>query len=286
MDRRIHIALAALIAVTVVALLTGVVGQAAAFLTGDREHIRRSLAGLGLAAPFASIGLNVLQGVVAPIPGFVVPFINGMVFGTWPGMLITWIGGIAAASACFGISRTFGRGVAEGMCRRFVAMERANHLIERHGLGAIVLARSLPGMPFDAFSYLGGLSRVSYRRFVLGTAIGSAPHALAYSLMGSHLAVPLWMGLALTPLVGLTVAAIHCGVRRARRTPAAAVVQVADSPSAPALTVGLAFAPTRGSCRPSRVPAPASNCAPRAARCPTGWRASGHARTARPALAV
>ncbi len=268
LDRRAIIAAALLGALLVAAILTGALARVTEILSGDREEIRASLAGLGAAAPFASIGLNVLQGVIAPIPGFVVPFINGMVFGTWAGMLITWIGGIAAASACFGISRTIGRGIAERLCRRSAAMERANQVLERHGLGAIILARSLPGMPFDAFSYLGGLSRVSYRTFALGTAVGSAPHALAYSLLGSHLSVPLWMGLAVTPLVGVAVALVHWTVTRARR----AVTRRATT-AAPTITVTQAIPSRRRPC-PTPASVTPAGCAARVAVCPTGW-ASG-----------
>jgi len=268
MDRRLHLLVLAVLSLVTLGMLTGIAGQVADVLSGDREHIRASLAGLGVAAPFASIALNVVQGVVAPIPGFVVPFINGMVFGTWAGMFITWIGGIAAASACFGISRTFGRGLAERLCVRYSAMERANDTLERHGLSAIIVARSLPGMPFDAFSYLGGLSRVSYRRFALGTAIGSAPHALAYSLMGSHLSVPLWMGLALTPVIGLAVAGAHWAVSRLRRGAAARrTTPVAETASRP-----VPAAPARRGCA-DRLPVTAPSCRPRrGARGIDAWR--------------
>ncbi len=49
-------------------------------------------------------------------------------------------------------------------------------------------------MPFDAFSYLGGMSRVRPGQLVLGAAIGPAPHALA---------VPLPVGLLLPPTLDL-----------------------------------------------------------------------------------
>ncbi len=196
--------------------ILGPLGDAVRLLSADPQDVRATLAGLGPLAPFASIGLNVLQAVLAPVPGFIVPFVNGVVFGTVWGTIVTWVGGVAAAAVCFAIARTVGRRFAERLCNRSRMLENANEAIERHGLPAVVIARLLPGMPFDAFSYMGGLTRVRFSTFVLGTAIGSLPHALAYSLIGAHLSVPLWVGLAVMPIVGLMVGGAHWGVSRIR----------------------------------------------------------------------
>lgn len=189
----------------------------AAIVAGDRESARTALLALGPLAPVASVVLNVVQGVLAPIPGFVVPYVNGVVFGAMWGGLLSWIGGIGAASACFAIARTFGRGFAERMCRSHTTLDHANRVLRDHGLWAVVLARLLPGMPFDAFSYLGGLTRVRFSQFVVGTAIGSAPHAYLYAVVGEYLDVPMWLGLVATPLLGLLTAGVHLAVRGVRR---------------------------------------------------------------------
>lgn len=211
---------AATAAALLVALWTlGPLSGAVALLTAGPDDVRAALTEFGSFAPLASIGLNVLQGVIAPIPGFVVPFVNGIVFGAFWGAIVTWVGGIAAAAACFTISRTVGRRFAERVCRRSRTLENVNGMLEKHGLPAIVIARLLPGMPFDAFSYVGGLTRLRFSTFIAGTAIGSLPHAIVYSLVGAHLAVPLWAGLAVMPVIGLSVAGIHRIVSRLRTAP-------------------------------------------------------------------
>ncbi len=232
-------------AAVAVALLTllwiaGPLSGAVALLTAGPDDVRAALTELGPFAPFASIGLNVVQGVIAPIPGFVIPFVNGVVFGTFWGTIVTWVGGIAAAAACFAIARTVGRRFAERMCRRSRTLEAANRTLEKHGLPAIVIARLLPGMPFDAFSYMGGLTRLRFSTFVAGTAIGSLPHAVAYALVGAHLAVPLWVGLAVMPVVGLAVAGVHWTVSRLR------TLAGSDGPTAPVATGSASPGPSVG----------------------------------------
>lgn len=184
---------------------------------GDRETLREMLLGFGIFAPLASILINVAQAVVAPIPGFVVPFVNGAVFGTWWGMLITWIGGIAAASTCFWIARTFGRRLAERICNQSRFADSLNRKLERHSFVAIVLARIIPGVPFDFLSYFVGLTKVRFTPFVAATAVGSAPHALIYAFMGSSLHIPLWLGVLMTPALGILYAGGKLGVSGMRR---------------------------------------------------------------------
>src|SRR5438067_11455186 len=77
-----------------------------AFASGEREPIRAWLDSLGALAPLASLALAVTQAVIAPLPGFVIPYLNGVTFGIWPGALLTWVGGMLGAAACFGLSRT------------------------------------------------------------------------------------------------------------------------------------------------------------------------------------
>ena len=199
-----------------------------ALAAGDRETVRDMLLGFGAFAPIASILLNVAQAVVAPVPGFVVPFVNGVVFGTWEGMLITWIGGIAAASTCFWISRKFGARFAERFCSESGFAKNLNDKLERHAFIAIVMARLVPGVPFDFLSYFVGLTKVPYRAFVVATAIGSAPHAFLYAYMGSSLEIPLWMGILMTPALGLA----YAGGKRVYRLvrPATAAIEAATSP--------------------------------------------------------
>jgi len=189
---------------------------------GDKETLRDMILGFGVFAPVASIALNVMQAVVAPVPGFVVPFVNGAVFGTWWGMAITWAGGIAASASCFWIARTFGRRFAERICRQFGIADEINRRLERHAFVAIFLGRFVPGVPFDFLSYFVGLTRVRFATFITATALGSAPHAFVYAFMGASLEIPLWVGVLMTPALGLVYAAVKYGVRAlraARRRP-------------------------------------------------------------------
>lgn len=212
---------------------------------GDKETLRHMILGFGVLAPIASIALNVGQAVLAPIPGFVVPFVNGAVFGTWWGMIVTWIGGVAASAACFWIARTFGRRFAERICSQFTIADEVNRRIERHAFAAIFLGRLVPGVPFDFLSYFVGLTRVRFSTFTLATALGSIPHAFLYALMGSSLEIPLWLGVLMTPALGLAYAGVKWAITaiRARRAPADGRIGITEA-------VPFAVSAARGSLTP------------------------------------
>jgi uncharacterized membrane protein YdjX (TVP38/TMEM64 family) len=218
---RSPVALAAVALVLLVALAATVVPGTSdavrALAGGDRESLRDGLAGLGALAPLASVALNVTQAVIAPIPGFIVPYVDGAIFGTWYGAVVTWVGGIAGAMACFGLSRSIARRRVARWCARSRHVEAISTRLERHGGVATMLVRLLPGSPFDLVSYAAGLTAIRTRSFLWGTAAGSAPHALAYAWLGSSLDVPIWAGLAVTPLVGLVYIAAVASARAALR---------------------------------------------------------------------
>jgi uncharacterized membrane protein YdjX (TVP38/TMEM64 family) len=250
-------------------------GSFTAMAGGDKDALRAMILSFGAFAPIASILLNIAQAVLAPIPGFVVPFVNGAVFGVWWGMLITWVGGIAAASTCFWIARTFGKGFAHKICSQFKIADEINAKLERHAFVALISARLIPGVPFDFLSYFVGLTRVKYTPFVVATAIGSAPHAYLYAVMGDKLHIPLWIGVLMTPALGLVFAAVKYVVGMVRRTrtpidiPEIVVIPtpaVAGRPRALALAQWVGTIPT-ATCASSRaVPMPTWATSPTVSR--------------------
>jgi uncharacterized membrane protein YdjX (TVP38/TMEM64 family) len=235
---RVGVALLAMAGALLLALLLSpdLRGIAWAFAAGEREPLRAWLDGLGPLAPLASIGLSVTQAVIAPLPGFIIPYLNGVTFGIWPGALLTWIGCMLGAAACFGLSRTAARPLAAWICERCRPADRAREQVERrmerHGGVTILVLRLIPGAPGDFISYFAGLTGLRWRPFLWGTALGSVPNAIAYSAVGAELALPLWAGIAIGPIVGAAWMAAARLVRRLRRPAPAPSVVAAEAAGA------------------------------------------------------
>ncbi|HET7824154.1 MAG TPA: TVP38/TMEM64 family protein [Anaeromyxobacter sp.] len=145
-----------------------------------RDYVR----GFGAWAPLASAALMVLQAVVAPLPAFVVTFANGLLFGWVRGALLSWSSAMVGAALCFWIARALGRPAVERLVGGAAVIERADRFFARHGDRAILVARLLPFVPFDAVSYGAGLTSTGFWAFLLATGIGQIPATLVYSYLG------------------------------------------------------------------------------------------------------
>ncbi|HSB20277.1 MAG TPA: TVP38/TMEM64 family protein [Anaeromyxobacteraceae bacterium] len=148
------------------------------------DAFRSYLLGFGPWAPLASAALMVLQSLVAPLPAFVVTFANGLLFGWARGALLSWSSAMVGAALCFWIARALGRPAVERLAGGGAAVERADRFFERHGERAILLARLLPFVPFDAVSYAAGLTTTGFRPFLVATGLGQIPATLLYSYLG------------------------------------------------------------------------------------------------------
>lgn len=208
------------------ALLIAFREPALAVVAGDPHLLADAVARWGPLAPLAAVSANVVQAVVAPIPGTAVVFLNGALFGLWTGALLNWVGGIAGALACFGIARTVARPWAARLIARSPRLESAAaRLGDADGGSAgwgVAVSRFVPGAPFDLISYASGAVGIRAWPFVWGTALGSAPHALAYAALGTSLAVPLWAGLLATSTAAgvFSLVARAVGRRRLVQSPA------------------------------------------------------------------
>ena len=124
---------------------------------GNVDALGDRLATYGLWGPVISLGVMVLQGILAPLPAFVVTFANGLAFGAFAGWLISLVGHVLASSVCFALARRLGRRRVES----FVStrgLDSAYQWLERWGPHAVFLTRLVPGISFDAISYAAGLT--------------------------------------------------------------------------------------------------------------------------------
>src|SRR5918997_358456 len=186
---------------------------------GDIAGLRDYIVSFGLWAPVASCFLMVLQALVAPVPSFLITFANGLAFGVFWGWLLSLFGHVLAAAVCFWISRALGRGPVEVFVGR-TGLESADRWFARWGVYAVFVGRLIPGVAFDVISYAAGLTRMSFRNFLIATTLGILPQTFLYSYLGRQAPeyVALFMITSTLVVAGVvTVAVIR--YRRERRRP-------------------------------------------------------------------
>lgn len=122
----------------------------------------------------AFFGLQVLQVVLAPIPGQLVAFAGGAVFGFWKGLAITMAGVEVGSLAAILLARRFGRPAVDRFVPASAAQKFSYLLNDRSGAGFFALFL-LPAVPDDALCFLAGLTSVPLRRMMGLCLLGRLP---------------------------------------------------------------------------------------------------------------
>jgi uncharacterized membrane protein YdjX (TVP38/TMEM64 family) len=138
---------------------------------------------LGFIGIFLFIAIMGIQGLLVPIPSEVVLLATGIIWGWFLGGIMGIIGSMAAASLCFYVSRRGGRPLA----KKFIGekgIDMADDLIRKYGIKAIIVSRLIPFISFDVISYASGLVDIDFKRYTIGTLIGSIFRAFFYSILG------------------------------------------------------------------------------------------------------
>ncbi|MGH3086346.1 MAG: TVP38/TMEM64 family protein [Rubrobacteraceae bacterium] len=155
-------------------------------LLTDRGRVRQAVEEFGPMAPVVYVSLLVLQAVLAPLPAPAVAAAGGYTFGAFWGFVLTWVGVLIGGALCFGVSRLFGREYVT----RNERLEGLDRRVEEHGAIIVFVLRLIPLVSFDAISYAAGLTGISFWKFFLATALGSAPGAFVFVYLGGALPGP------------------------------------------------------------------------------------------------
>lgn len=152
----------------------------------DRDQVEQFVAAFGRGAPLAFITLQVLQVVLAPVPGEATGFIGGYIFGTARGFVYSSLALAAGSWINFAIGRFVGRRYV----RRWIPtdkMARFDHLLKRQGLIVLLILFIFPGFPKDYLCLFLGITEIPIKAFLLIACIGRMPGTFMLSLQGEYL---------------------------------------------------------------------------------------------------
>ncbi len=152
----------------------------------NRDELVAAMNSLGPWAPFFYIQLQILQTVVAPIPGQIVGGVGGFLFGNW-GILWTTIGSIIGFWLVFAIARKFGRPLLEKIFKKS-AIDKFDFIINARGSALIIFAIFLlPGFPDDIVCYIAGLTKLSMKKLMVISILGRFPTIVVTNMIGAGL---------------------------------------------------------------------------------------------------
>jgi uncharacterized membrane protein YdjX (TVP38/TMEM64 family) len=169
-----------LLAMAIALLLGGVL--AVVVLGGDLAAVRRAVAASGAWGPVVYVVLHVLVTLV-PVPKNLLAGIAGVLFGLTAGIALSWTASMVSALVGFYLARRLGRDAVEELTGPRV--ETVRRILHEHGRLSVVIARLTPVVPFTVVNYAAGISPVTRRDYLLGTAVGVLPGTVAYVAVGA-----------------------------------------------------------------------------------------------------
>jgi uncharacterized membrane protein YdjX (TVP38/TMEM64 family) len=156
------------------------------YFLSDREKISVYIEGFGPAAPLVFILVQILQVLLAPIPGEATGFVGGYLFGVTKGFLFSSIALSIGSIINFGIGRFLGRRyVRKVIPPKYLA--RFDRVAGRAGVLIVFMLFVFPGFPKDYMCLFLGLSSLPFKIFFLMTTIGRMPGTFILSLQGAML---------------------------------------------------------------------------------------------------
>ena len=138
----------------------------------------------GAVAVWVFLGVQVLQVVVAPIPGQFVGMAGGFVFGFWRGLVLNVAGNALGSLTAMLLTRVFG----ERVMRPFVParlQEKFDATMQRGGLANFFMLYLLPGLPKDAICFMAGLTRFPLWKLMLANTLGRLPGLMVLTFTGA-----------------------------------------------------------------------------------------------------
>lgn len=153
-------------------------------------------------------GLQLLQVIVAFIPGEVTAVAAGMLYGPWLGGLLILIGGAIASAIVYWIVHSLGAPFVRDMVP-LSFMEKFREY-ERSGKFDIIVfvLFLIPGLPKDIFTYIVGLTDMKCLTFVVLSTIARAPGVLVTTYAASGLATGNYLESAIIFAVAAVIAIV------------------------------------------------------------------------------
>ena len=149
------------------------------------EKLKAYIESLGAWGLLMMFFVQISQIVVALIPGEVVEFVAGALYGWFWGLIFCTVGIIVGQLIIFQIVRILGKGFVEKVAGSKLMQKYAFLHDEKKLKTIIFFLFFIPGTPKDMLTYIVPLTKVKLRDFLILTAIARIPSVLSSTFAGA-----------------------------------------------------------------------------------------------------
>lgn len=154
-----------------------------------------------------SIAVSILLGTiinVSGLPTVVFSGANGLIFGFWPGVALSWVSEVLGAVVAFVLARPLLEKGASRVVERRPGWQKAYEFTAKRGFWTVFVARLLPFSPSGLINVAAAAGKISFRDYIAATALGKIPSIIAEVYLGRDLLfaanhttrIILWIALA------------------------------------------------------------------------------------------
>lgn len=152
-----------------------------------RALLKVKVESFGAFGPVAFLAIQIIQVVVALIPGEPIEILGGVLFGGIGGFLLCMIGNIIGMITVFYIVRGLGKSFVQKVVDS-KAMSKLKIMNDEKKLELLVFVLFLiPGTPKDSFTYLVPLTRINPVKYFIYASIARIPSVISSTILGDSI---------------------------------------------------------------------------------------------------
>ncbi|TCL56161.1 putative membrane protein YdjX (TVP38/TMEM64 family) [Hydrogenispora ethanolica] len=151
------------------------------------RQFRELLTAYGPISVLVFIFFQIVQVVVATIPGELIQIAGGYVYGTFLGTVYSTLGILCGTVAAFYIARLLGYRLLRILLPQQELAKFEFLMNKPKAELTMFLLFLIPGIPKDILTYLAGITPIKPSKFFLTVTLARFPGILASSFVGSHI---------------------------------------------------------------------------------------------------
>lgn len=155
-------------------------------LTSDDEaRVKKWVKGFGWLGPVVIVLAMILQMFLLVIPTILLMIVAILAYGPIGGSIIIFIAVLIASSVGYMIGKYVGSSLIERLLGEKTT-KKVMSFINDYGFWAVVITRINPFLSNDAISFVAGILKMKYLKFISATALGIAPLILLIAITGQN----------------------------------------------------------------------------------------------------
>ena len=151
--------------------------------SNDEKRIRSWVGDFGWIGPLVLILTMVLQMFLLVIPSIALMVVSILAYGPFFGSLIVFAAIYAASTTGYVIGRYFGPVIVEKLIGH-KSEKKIRYFLDDYGFWAVIVTRLNPLLSNDAISFVAGILKMGYWRFIGATLAGISPLIIFIAVLG------------------------------------------------------------------------------------------------------